>query len=338
MKTRKVPIQQRGQAGLRDTPSRKFGILTCLLIGLAILGVYSQTFDYGFVSYDDDTYVSANPMVTEGFSVPRLAWAFTSFYAANWHPLTWISYMVDSQLFGLKPGEMHAVNVFLHLGSSILLFLFLHRATHRVWPSALVAGFFALHPLHVESVAWIAERKDVLSTFFQILTLWLYVRFTEQPRAARYAGIVLAFALSLLAKPMAVTLPFVLILLDVWPLRRFEWKRFLEKIPLLAMSAAASIVTFFAQRSTGAVVTLDRLPFSYRLENAVDAYLRYIEKALWPVNLAVLYPIQKASTLSVSVAIIILIAITVVAVLTFQRLPYVLVGWLWYLVHRFTKT
>jgi protein O-mannosyl-transferase len=176
--------------------------------------------------------------------------------------------MMDSELFGLNPGEQHAVNVFLHLGSSILLFLTLERMTRQRWRCALVAGIFALHPLHVESVAWIAERKDVLSTFFQMLTLWLYVRYTEDSKPCRYALMAVAFALSLLAKPMAVTLPFVLILLDVWPLRRRRplW----EKAPLFAMSAAASVLTLLAQQRSGAMVTLTRLPFPDRLANRLS--------------------------------------------------------------------
>ena len=332
MKTRKVPMQKRRQP-LQPGVSRTAEMFTCLLIGLAILVVYSQTFGYGFVSFDDGTYVYQNPMVKAGFSIHGIAWAWTAFYASNWHPLTWISYMLDSELFGLNPGEQHAVNVFLHVGSSILLFLALERMTRHRWRCALVAGIFALHPLHVESVAWIAERKDVLSTFFEMLTLWLYVRYTEDSKPVRYAWMAVAFALSLLSKPMAVTLPFVLILLDIWPLRRRLrlWEEIREKAPLLAMSAAASILTLWAQRSTGAMMTLAHLPLADRLANAVVAYLRYIEKAFWPANLAVLYPIQKPSPVTVFAAALILMAVTVVAALTLRRRPYVLVGWLWFL-------
>jgi len=328
VKTRKIPIQKRRQARESEV-SRTPVLVTCLLIGLAILAVYSQTFGYGFVSFDDGTYVYQNQRITPGFSLPGLAWAFTTFYASNWHPLTWISYMLDLELFGLNPGEQHAVNVFLHLGSSILLFLVLERMTSQRGRSAVVAGIFALHPLHVESVAWIAERKDVLSTFFEMLTLWLYVRYTEDSKPTRYAWMVVAFALSLLSKPMAVTLPFVLVLLDVWPLRRR--RPLLEKVPLLAMSAAASLVTWLAQRNTGAMTTLSRLSFPDRLANALEGYLRYIEKALWPAGLAVLYPIQKPSPLMVFVSALILTGMTVAAVLMVRRRPYLLIGWLWFL-------
>jgi protein O-mannosyl-transferase len=328
MKTRKVPKQKDRQA-LPPHVSRTAEIFTCLGIGFAILAVYSQTFGYGFVSYDDGTYVFQNQMVRAGFSIKSLVWAFTAFYASNWHPLTWISYMLDSQLFGLNPGEQHAVNVCLHLGSSILLFLTLERMTRQRWRSAMVAGVFALHPLHVESVAWIAERKDVLSTFFQIVTLWLYVRYTEDSKLLRYALMAGAFALSLMAKPMAVTLPFVLILLDIWPLRRRRplW----EKVPLFAMSVAASILTLLAQKNADAIATLTRLPLSDRVADAVAGYVRYLGKAVWPANLAVLYPIQKPSPFVVFASALILIAVTAGAALSFRRRPYVLVGWLWFL-------
>jgi tetratricopeptide (TPR) repeat protein len=308
-------------------------IITCVLIGLAILAAYSRTFGYGFVSFDDGTYVYQNQMIKAGVTVQSLAWAFTSFYASNWHPLTWISYMMDSELFGLNAGEQHGVNVFLHLGSSILLFLTLERMTRQRWRCALVAGIFALHPLHVESVAWIAERKDVLSAFFQMLTLWLYVRYAENSKPVRYAWMAGAFALSLLSKPTAVTLPFVLMLLDVWPLRRWRqlWEEIREKAPLFAMSAVASVLTLLAQQRTGAMVTLTRLPFADRLANAVAGYLRYIGKAFWPANLAVLYPIQKPSPLAVSAGALVLVTVTAAAALAFRRRPYVLVGWLWFL-------
>src|SRR5579863_1426468 len=314
MKARKVPVPKRAR---QAEVSRGPEIFICLLLGIAILAVYSQTFGYGFVSFDDGTYVYRNEMIKEGLSGRALGWAFTTFYASNWHPLTWISYMLDAEMFGINPGEQHVVNVFLHLASSILLFLALLRMTKQRWASALVAGIFAVHPLHVESVAWIAERKDVLSTFFQMLTLWLYARYTEKPTPVGYAWMAGAFAFSLLAKPMAVTLPFVLVLLDIWPLRRRPalW----EKAPLFAMSAAASLLTLLAQRSTGTVVPLTRLPFADRLENSVVGYARYIEKALWPADLAMLYPIEKPSPAVVAIGVLILIGVTAAAVLGFKK-------------------
>jgi Flp pilus assembly protein TadD len=314
-------------------------ISICLVLGLVTLLAYFRTFGHGFVYYDDDRYVYDNTVVKTGLSLKNLAWAFTTFYFANWHPLTWISYMLDYQLFGLNAGAEHVVNVILHAASTVLLFLALLTMTLQPWRCALVAGIFALHPLHVESVAWIAERKDVLSTFFQMLALLLYARYAVKPTARKYLLMAVAFALSLLAKPMAVTLPFVFLLLDVWPLRRIElgsWhlnlRRLLwEKTPLFAMSAVASVLTFLAQRSGGAVVSLVRLPFATRLGNALVAYVSYIAKAFWPVNLAVLYPIRQASPAAVLAATIILSAITISAVLNFRQHPYFLVGWLWFL-------
>ena len=226
------------------------------------------------------------------------------------------------------------MNVLLHFGATVFLFLALLRMTKQEWESALVAGVFAVHPLHVESVAWIAERKDVLSAFFQMLTLLLYVRYAGKPEPRRYLVMALAFALSLLAKPMAVTLPFVLLLLDDWPLRRMEpgsrQRLLIEKLPLLAMSLAASVLTFFAQRTT-AIVTLARVPLSERLANAVFAYLAYIGKAFWPTRLAVLYPIQKPPLPGVFAAALILSAVSIAAVLGIRRRPYLFVGWFWYL-------
>jgi len=347
MKSRKVPTKKSG-AKVRPsvTPAasptvapRTVAIAIFLSISVLTSLVYFQTFGYGYVYYDDDRYVYDNPMVKAGISGQSLAWAFTTFYFANWHPLTWISYLLDYQLFGLNAGAEHAVNVVLHLGAITFLFLALLVMTRQPFRSGLVAAIFALHPLHVESVAWIAERKDVLSTFFQMLTLLLYARYAEKPVLKRYAAMALAFALSLLAKPMAVTLPLVLLLLDVWPLHRVKFETWrenlprllLEKTPLLAMSAIASVLTFMAQRSGGAVVSLVGMPFSERLANALTAYVGYIGKTFWPVDLAVLYPLRTATPASVAAAILILIAITALAVATFQSRPYFLTGWLWYL-------
>ncbi|MGP8244023.1 MAG: tetratricopeptide repeat protein [Bryobacteraceae bacterium] len=318
--------------------SKRFVTAVCLLLALATVAVYAQTFRYGYVYYDDDRYVYENPMILAGLSAKGIAWAFTTFYFANWHPLTWLSYLADYQFFGLNAGAEHAVNVAFHAAAAVLLFLALLRMTRRKWRCALVAAIFALHPLHVESVAWIAERKDVLSTFFQMLTLLLYARYVERPKPAGYAGVALAYALSLLAKPMAVTLPFVLLLLDLWPLGRIDLasvgrslkRPIWEKMPLFAMSAAASVLTFLAQRSGGAMVSIAALPFTERLANAVVSYLRYAGKAFWPVNLAVLYPFQNPSPEAVAMAVVVLIAVTLWAAVEVRPRPYLLVGWLWY--------
>ncbi len=346
LKNRRSPVRG-GGLPVRPDPanpvadaatSPRFIVAVCLLLAAAILAVYSETFRHGFVSYDDDWYVYRNPMVKAGLSAKNIVWAFTTFYFANWHPLTWISYMLDVQLFGFQAGPEHVVNVVLHIGAAILLFLAFLRMTRRAWPSAFVAGIFALHPLHVESVAWIAERKDVLSTFFQMLALLLYAGYARKPSIAKYAGVALAFALSLLAKPMAVTFPFVLLLLDVWPLRRIQLpsggKRLArllwEKAPLIAMSAATSALTFLAQREAQAVATLTLVSFPRRFANAAITYLSYMGKTLWPADLGVLYPLRHPTFEDAAAAVLTLIAITVAAALAFRKRPYLLVGWLWY--------
>jgi protein O-mannosyl-transferase len=265
----------------------------------------------------------------------------------NWHPLTWLSLMLDVQLFGLNPGPpQHLVNVAFHIASTILLLFGLTRLTGKPARSALVAAIFAIHPLHVESVAWIAERKDVLSTFFELfelLTLLLYAGYATERTALRYSAVALAFACSLMAKPMAVTFPFVLLLLDYWPLdrltlppRRAQLVRLIgerliwEKAPLLAMSAAASLLTIVAQRRSGALSPLAEAPFAGRVANAVIAYVRYIEMAIWPTKLGIFYPPEPASIRNVAVSLLIVAMITGVAVYWWKRRPYVLVGWLWY--------
>ena len=317
--------------------------VTLALISLALLAVtfllYCKSFRYGYVLFDDSGYVYENPMVQSGISLKGIAWAFTTFEFANWHPLTWISYMLDVQLFGLNPGAQHAINVVLHAGATVLLFLAFQRMTREVWCACTLAAVFALHPLHVESVAWIAERKDVLSTFLLTLTLLLYVRYVERPRPTRYLWMFTAFALSLLAKPMAVTFPFVLLLIDIWPLKRIapsSWRmdlrlRVLEKVPLLAISALAGMLTFLAQRRGGAVTSFAVIPIADRLGNALSAYLKYIGKAVWPVDMALLYPFQPPAAATVILALVILAAVTIMAVKAFRTRPYFLVGWLWYL-------
>jgi tetratricopeptide (TPR) repeat protein len=319
--------------------SRTFSILICVLLALAILAIYSQTATYGYVAYDDDQYVYKNPWVQAGLTAYNIGWAFTTFFYSNWHPLTWISYMLDFSLFGSNPGAQHLVNVALHLASTLLLFFALTRMTRQPWRCAVVAAIFAVHPLHVESVAWISERKDVLSTFFEMLTLLLYVRYTTKPGTRSYLAVAAAFALSLLAKPMAVTFPFVLLLLDYWPLRRLDWPLkaaalrplFMEKVPLLAMAAVASVLTFLAQRGYGAVVSLNRFPLPARAANAAIAYVSYMVKTVWPADLAVLYPARGPEFGSAVTALLILAALTWAALRWVKPRPYLAVGWFWYL-------
>jgi Tfp pilus assembly protein PilF len=340
---REDPLRPPQQAATSFS-SRTLLILICLLLALATLAIYTQTASHGYVAYDDDQYVYQNPWVKAGLTASNIAWAFTTFFYANWHPLTWISYMLDFSLFGSNPGAEHLVNMALHLASTLLLFFALARMTRQPWRSAVVAAIFAVHPLHVESVAWISERKDVLSTFFEMLALLLYVRYTSKPGARSYASrsylaMAVAFGLSLLAKPMAVTFPFVLLLLDYWPLHRLDWplkpallrRLVIEKAPLLAMAAVASILTFVAQRSFGAVISLTRFPLPERAANAAIAYVAYIGKTLWPADLAVLYPAHEPGLGNAVIAVVILAAITGAAWHWVTQRPYLAVGWLWYL-------
>lgn len=303
----------------------------CLALVIATLAIYSRTFGYGFVAYDDDKYVYENPILRAGLTGANVAWALRTFYFANWYPLTWISYMTDIQFFGLNAGEMHAANVLLHVLTTLLLFLALVRMTRQPWRCALVAGLFALHPLNVQSVAWISDRKDVLSACFAALTLFLYAGYAKAPSALRYISVALAFALSLMSKTMAVTLPFVLLLLDFWPLGRLGRRAILEKVPLIAMAAIASVLTFLAQRNYRAVVMFEHLPFSVRAANAIGSYLGYIAKAVWPAGLAAFYPPHPHSLPSALGAAAILLAITAAAVKWVRRCPSFLIGWLWYL-------
>ena len=333
-------------------------LLLCLVLTIAILSLFWQVQNHGFVNLDDDLYVTANPHVQAGLTVDGIVWAFTTTHASNWHPLTWLSHMADCHLFGLSPGAHHFTNVLLHVGNTLLLFLVFYRMTWAVWKSAFVAGLFALHPLHVESVAWIAGRKDLLSTFCWLLTIGLYLRYVKCPRYNRYLLVLLSFSLGLMAKPMLVTLPFVLLLLDYWPLGRLEstnsslttksdtgkstvfWSRrslilrlVLEKIPLLGLTTVSSIVTFLAQRSGGALESLNTIPLNVRLANAFVAYVRYMEKTIWPHDLAVFYPHPGRSLpmWQVAGAVLLLISITVLVLRTVRSHPHLTIGWLWYL-------
>jgi tetratricopeptide (TPR) repeat protein len=321
-----------------DAIAPRYMVFACLALAVVTLAVYAQTASHGFISYDDDQYVYENLTVRAGLTPANAAWAFTTFFYANWHPVTWLSHMLDCQLFGLQAGSHHLVNVAFHLGSAILLLLVLRRTTRRLWPSAIVAAIFALHPMHVESVAWVSERKDVLSTFLGLLALWCYVGYVEAPAVRRYLLVLLVFALGLMAKPMLVTFPFVLLLLDYWPLGRLPWPprwRALrpllwEKAPLLALSAVDSVLTFRAQQGYGAVVALERLPFSARLANVAASYVSYLGKAVWPVDLAVLYPAHPLPADTVFLAVLVMLALTLGAVWAGRQRPYLLVGWLWY--------
>jgi protein O-mannosyl-transferase len=334
-------------------PAKKHLFIISLLLALATFIAFWQVTYADFINYDDWNYVAENSHIQNGLTLEGIEWAYTTGYASNWHPLTWISHMVDVQLFGLQPGWHHLTNLLFHLVNTVLLFLVLHQMTKALWRSVFVVALFALHPLHVESVAWVAERKDVLSTFFWMLTMGMYVSYVGRPRLARYVGLLCCFALGLMAKPMLVTLPFVLLLLDYWPLQRLGQKNtaphvkapvqvpisqwslipplLTEKIPFFALATLSSIVTYLVQRHGGAMEAFEALSPSARIANAFVSYITYMVKMLWPVNLAVLYPHPTGWPLwQVLGSVVILIAITVVAIRGIKKRPYVAVGWLWY--------
>jgi len=299
----------------------------------ATLVVYAPVWRHDFVRFDDPEYVTENPWVRRGVTADGVRWAFASAHSANWHPLTWLSHMLDCQLWGLRAGPHHATNVLLHAASSVILLGVLIDMTGAVWRSALVAFLFALHPLHVESVAWVAERKDVLAGLCWILTLAAYVRYARRPGFGTYTAVVASFVMGLLAKPMVVTLPFVLLLLDVWPLRRVADRSALrplvvEKLPLVALAAAASVVTFIVQRGAGAMSSFESHPVSTRAANALVSYAAYLGKTAWPTGLAVFYPYREGvPPWQLGAAATVLALVSLVA----TRAPYLLVGWLWYL-------
>jgi tetratricopeptide (TPR) repeat protein len=336
------------------TKYRSFWI--CLALILITAAVFCQVYTYGFINYDDPRYVYENPNIRAGITPKAIKWALTASYAGNWHPLTWLSHMLDWQLFGPKAMGHHLTNLIFHIANTLLLFIVLKQMTHRLWPSAFVAALFALHPLHVESVAWVAERKDVLSTFFWMLTMWAYLRYVKRPSVARYLLTLLAFALGLMAKPMLVTLPFVLLLLDYWPLARVSFgqrigktgrrdtkhtdsrfnRRMLyyltwEKIPFFALSTVSSIITLLVQRA--AMVPTALVPLKSRISNAFISYVEYIGKMIWPSRLAVFYPhpSKDISILYVVISAVLLLTVTILIFRFARDYRYLVTGWLWYL-------
>jgi len=317
-----------------------------ILLGLAVMtfAIYAQVIGHQFITLDDDAYIRENAMVNRGVTLAGVAWAFTTFDQGNWHPLTWIAHMIDSQLFGMNAGGHLVVNALIHVANTLLVFWFLFRTTHARWPSALVAALFALHPLHVESVAWAAERKDTLSTFFGLLSLIAYARYAEARSNSRYAWTAITLALGLLAKPMLVTWPFVMLLLDYWPLRRFDltsrkdvatklWPLLREKLPLFATVAASAVITTLAQSHGGAVRTFQEFPIALRVVNAVVSYAKYLLLTFWPNDLAVYYPYTTAGTPAWQIICAAFLLIGITALCFFQRKsrPYLVVGWLWFL-------
>lgn len=332
-------------------------LLICVSLAAVTVAAFWPALFNDFVKYDDPDFVTANPYVRSGLSWRGIAWAFGSL-AVYWEPLTWISYMIDAQLYGLDPRGFHVTNLALHVACTIVLFRVLKRLTGAVWPSAFVAALFALHPLHVETAAWVAERKGVLSTWFFLLAISAYARYAERPAVRSYLMTVLWFALGLMAKPMVITLPAVLLLLDFWPLRRLPgllaedgpgppdrshgtprrvWTelrgRLYEKLPLFALAAVSAALAIAAQANARAILSLDYLPVSARLAGALVSYLHYVGKAVWPTGLAVFYPHPQAwPWWEVAIAAIFLAGVSLQAVRHRRRWPYLLTGWLWFLV------
>jgi tetratricopeptide (TPR) repeat protein len=309
---------------------------------LVTLAVYWQVNQFDFVNIDDNIYVTENSHIQSGITLDGIRWALNSKYFHLWNPLVWLSFMFDYQLYGLNPGGYHVTNLILHILSALLLFRLFNRMTQAIWPSAFVAAIFALHPLHVESVAWVAERKDVLSAFFWMLTLCLYVYYTEKPAVRRYLLVLFSFVLALMSKPMVVTLPLILILLDYWPLKRFESKKdnlFLwqlkEKLPFFILSAVLVIITLYTPNAPGLPDTPDlkQFPLISRLTNAPVAFVTYLGKTFWPHDLTVFYlfPIQTPIWQFVGSSLLI-ISISAAVIVMARRLPYLFAGWLWYAI------
>ncbi len=331
-------------------------LFICLLLVAAVCAVYAHTVGFEFVNYDDPMYVCENEQILRGVTAENILYVFKCEHGANWHPLTGISHMVDCELFGPNPAGHHAVNVIFHAINTLIVFGLLTSMTRAAWKSAFVAALFALHPLHFESVAWISERKDVLSAFFWFLALWAYVAYARRGGTGRYLLLMLLVALGLMAKPMVVTLPLVLLLVDYWPLQRMRIFQpasenlsaegvpfarrpiaflMVEKIPLLALAAIASVMTVLFQRGFGAVVALDDIPVLSRVANALVSYFTYLAKTVWPSGLAVCYPHPNFpggipwEWWQVGGAGVLLAAATVLIVRSYRK-KFLLVGWLWF--------
>jgi len=326
------------------SPERKILIIYIFLI-VTTFAVFWQVNQYDFIHFDDNVYVRQNPQIQTGFTTESVRWAFTTKYFGLWNPLVWLSYMADYQFFGLKAGGYHLTNLILHILSTLLLFWLFNRMTGALWRSAFVAALFALHPMHVESVAWIAERKDVLSAFFWMLTLCLYVYYTEKPVVRRYLLVVFAFVLALMSKPMVVTLPVVMILLDYWPLKRFESNRgnlilwqLKEKAPLFILSALLIAVTLYTPKNTFIKTIYTPYDMSSggfsllsRIFNAPISFVTYLVKTFWPHDLAIFYPFPSQIPIwQIAGASLVILMITAVVIVTAKRLPYLFTGWMWY--------
>jgi tetratricopeptide (TPR) repeat protein len=316
----------------------------CLMLALVTWAAYWQLPRHDFLTYDDQQYLTENPHIRAGLNWNTVKWAFSTSHASNWHPVTWLSHVVDYQIHGLKPAGHHITNLLLHIANTLLLFTLLNRLTGALWRAALVAAIFALHPLHVESVAWASERKDVLSTFFFLLTLWFYFLHAKRPSYLRYLSSLFFFALALMSKPMVVTLPVLLLLLDVWPLQRsrsyppkghefLSWPRLLmEKLPFLVLAGVSSVLTIWAQNQGHSILSTEQLPLYQRLANVPVAYISYLIKAFVPQGLTVYYPYQgPPSIFMVLISVVILLGISLLVFRDWKHRPYLLTGWFWFL-------
>jgi protein O-mannosyl-transferase len=325
-------------------------ISICIFLVVATLAVYWQIQNHGFLNYDDDDYITRNGYVQSGLTSESVFWAFTTSHAANWHPITWLSHMLDYQLYGPHPKGHHLTSLLLHIANTLLLFMVLMRMTGAFWQCGFVAALFALHPINVESIAWVAERKNVLSTFFWFLTMWAYLHYVEKPNIKKYGLVSLFLALGLMSKPMLVTLPFSLLLMDFWPLKRmrFEqennhnesitrrsgvWQLVREKIPLFILVTAASTTTYFVQKTGGAMRSAELITLYNRIANALVSYMEYLGKMLWPRGLAFFYPHpgNLMPLWKVLISAVMLVGITLWVVKEIRRFPYLTIGWFWYL-------
>jgi len=319
---------------IKQSRSSLFGV--SIFLAAITWAVFGQTFHHQFINYDDPLYVLDNAPVRAGLTWRGIGWAFTHVHSQNWHPLTTISHMLDCQLFGVNPGAHHLVNVFFHGIAAVLLFVLLQQMTSRLWPSAFAAAVFAIHPLRVESVAWIAERKDVLSGMFFMLTLVAYAAYARKQTLGRYVTMSILFACGLMSKPMLITTPIVLLLLDYWPLDRFAKstikKLVGEKIPLFALSAGSAVATLSAQNF--ALGSIQFLPLKWRITNAIFAYFEYVRQTFWPVDLIPFYvhAENRLEMWRLAIAVIVLVSVTTIAFLRRRQNPYLIVGWFWYLV------
>ncbi len=345
MPEKALPSAPEQPTALFSSPEKR-NVILCLLLVVATLVLYNPVNRHPFVNYDDDVYVTENPHIENGLRADTIAWALTSTDQANWHPLTWMSHAVDYSLFHQNPAGHHFTSLLIHAANVVLLFLLLAYSTKRIGPSLFVALMFAIHPINVESVAWIAERKNVLSTFFFLAAIGAYGWYARKPHWTRYLAVTGLFVLGLMSKPMVVTLPFVLMLLDYWPLGRIRGvpvgtlgppqfspaKLLMEKLPLLALSAASAIITVKAQQAGGAMRSTVQFSLGVRLENAVVAYAMYLWKMIWPSHLAPIYPHPGDSLAAwqVAVSVLVLLAVTGIA-LAYRTKRYLLTGWLWFL-------